>query len=517
MGVIKSLLVSEIAYRERLTKRQTARKGQLYVAAWLTLVMFIRLLVNDIDCARQIRIGSPGVGLALFQFSILHTVAVIFLFTFSVYALSLESILTDRTRVLCSPLPRWKLAVANLLSCFFNSIGLNNLAFAIPAFIPLLFLKNPISAIIALASIIVSAYLLAILLAVTISRLPGATQVAGLFKVIFLIVMIAMVFANPSYRFGSDHASVILFGSTTVKLFDIGARVAIPLGGRLSPTSWVIQATTFQESPRWTILCAALATILALATIFTTIFDVRASSHHPTRARRGRSPFSIENHSAMASMLIKELRYLELTNKHIQTFTISILFTALCFTSEGALIVPLLGALLIVAVSSSYAFNVFGHDGAALLRYAMRAPDWGDIMRTRDAAYGILVGLSVLPLLIATFIRFGFVAALSFFTAVSVVVISVVLVGNIISIALPVATKFPIDSTRGEPLLNQILPLLIWAIPLAIHSYAAPFGTAGFVAVAFVLLVLLCVLYHLSIRRIRAALPGDIYEVIERM
>ncbi len=144
MGVIQALLGAEISQRKRLLKRQTSRKGQLAVAGWLTVTIFIRLIVNDLDSLNHIRDGSLKVGLALLEFDILHTMLVVFLFTFSLCALSTGSTIPEKTRLRLSAQPGWKLAVSGLLSRFVNAIGLNSLLFAIPVFIPFLFLGHPL-------------------------------------------------------------------------------------------------------------------------------------------------------------------------------------------------------------------------------------------------------------------------------------------------------------------------------------------------------------------------------------
>ncbi len=181
------------------------------------------------------------------------------------------------------------------------------------------------------------------------------------------------------------------------------------------------------------------------------------------------------------------------------------------------MVIPLLGSFLIIAVVTHYAVDIFGHAASALIRYAMTDPDWGMVIIVRNSAYGLIAGVSLLPLFVIALVRFGSLSFLSFAGVVAAAIISVVVAGNMISIALPFAKTIPIDFTQGEPLLNQLVPLAVWALPLAIHHSFSPFGSLGFLIAVAIFLAFLCISYRFTVSRIGAALSQDIYEILARM
>jgi hypothetical protein len=516
MAVIKAMLLAERTGQRRRLKRHTASRGQLAVAAWLTVVILIRLSVNSVDSLHHILSGSIEIGLALLSFNVLHALLVVFLFTFSVSAMSSWSAISETVRLRLSPVPPWTMAAASLAAHCTDAIGVNAAAFALPAFIPILFLGHPVPGLLSLAAILAGSYLLALVFADAVSRIPGSEYMAGVFRVLFVIAMTAVVAANPSFRFGPDHAEVIVLGSISLPLL-IADKATSLLTILSLPSQWVLNAATDQRPLPW--LCGNLAAgiLPALAYILLHIISGSTAAVRVLRATPGHRRAVIRMKPGKLLLLVKELRYLSSDTAMFRACALSAGFTLWSLFGERAIAVPVVGSCLIFSVIAPYAANLFGHDASALLRLAMAAPDWRRMLLARKAAFCLVAGTSLVPLAIAILIRFGFSSFLAFAVSAAAVALSIMIAGDIVSITLPFARTLPTVVPQGEPLLNQFLAPFALGLVFAIHHVIAPFGSRGFLTATAVLFILLSAAFFFVTMRIGTALAEDIYGIVAKM
>ena len=200
MGLTGSILSATLAYRRRGLKRQTSQTADMLLAAWATLVVFIRFTLNCSLSVRELRGGSRAAGLALAEFCSLHALGVALLFTFLVASLSLGTMGLDRRRLILTPASFTSLYLAELAGLLSSPVSAIVAAFAVPAVLPLAFLPHPALAIPSFLLCFAAAILAGSALSTLLSTGPRAAGIAAPLRIAFAAVMIGLVLANFDFQ-----------------------------------------------------------------------------------------------------------------------------------------------------------------------------------------------------------------------------------------------------------------------------------------------------------------------------
>ena len=183
----------------------------------------------------------------------------------------------------------------------------------------------------------------------------------------------------------------------------------------------------------------------------------------------------------------------------------------LLFARETSPLMPLLGAVIVLALGFPYAANVFGHDGHALRRYILLSPDWAGIFAAKNISFGLVTAAELAPLAAASFARLSILTALSVLGSSVLVMVLLVLWGNISSML------FPSAGPGQGAFMNEIIPIAAWGAPLVIHrSVSGSDHRCTWQRLQPV--VLACVaLYRVMVGRIASHFEEEAGAVLERM
>ena len=180
-------------------------------------------------------------------------------------------------------------------------------------------------------------------------------------------------------------------------------------------------------------------------------------------------------------------------------------------TREASPLIPLLGAVITLALGFSYASNLFGHDGHALRRYILLTPDWAGLFSAKNLAFCLVTVAELVPLVLAAIIRLPPASTLSLLGSTILVILLLILWGNISSML------FPSAGSREGVFMNQVAPLAAWGAPFAIHRSIAAFGSMLFLAAVCAGAICCFALYRLMLRGISSHFEEEAGAVLERM
>jgi hypothetical protein len=491
---------------------------------WLVIAVFARFADNCFLARRELTRGSPDVGRALTEFSVLHGLLAVFLLTFLSSLLSLGAASVGKKRLAVSGVRLRPLVLAELAALSINPMSWVALLFALPACVPLLALPHPAAPIGALAAATVAVVVIAQALGQAVSLTRTARRIAGAFRFLFAAVMLGLVAANFDFTWSDGTIRVSVFQQWTL-LADPAGKGLLPLVRPWSLSTWVLQG----RMPA----CVALAAVAGLLFVLVAALSYRAAGKGPDaprvlRARRDRfganAARSRRGGARLPALVLgHELRYLAFTGGSITGTAAAIGCSAwLLAAREPTIGIAILGAIIVLLSGFSYSSNIFGHDGSALRRYALASADWGLVVAAKNRAWVLVSAATLLPLLAAAAVRDGVRAALALALTSTAALLVSMLWGNISSLLLP-STRAPAGaqagvggSGKGTPFVNQAGPFAICAIPLAIHRAVAPFGSGGYDAAVGACIVAAAIAYMLFLRRVRATFDSELETILDR-
>jgi len=521
VGAIGLLTRSARLSRRRGTKLRDPRAADMMMYSWLVVVIYGRFAYNCFLAAHQLAIGHQEFGDAITRFSLAHFLLLSFLVPFLASFRSAAGL--NRRRLVLAAVPSRPVVLSELLTMASSPLNWAIALFAIPPVFPLLRLGHPSASIIALVFALVAAILRARAAASALALSAALERVAGLLRYALAAGLLILVAANFDFQWNGSSISALVFGKHLLLVDSSGAGLLAGLK-RWSPSTWI-----YCGSPPACLGAAALA--LGLYLLAELAAYRKAGRRDGARAvsgvggrrglarRTGASQDRAPAGSVRSVLLRQEIRSL----RSLPTSALAFLFGLACAVwllaaREASVNIALLGTILATAVGFSYPSNVFGRDGQALRRYALAAPDWGEVFLAKNAAWASACGLAFLPPLLAVLVRVGPASALSLLLVCCLVLILCVLWGNFSSMLFPVlhASARPGEPAPRAIFVNQIAPFAFWAVALGIDRSAGRFGSAGFDAAFAALLAVGLVAYRVLLRRITLQFDRDVEGVLER-
>ncbi|HET6487500.1 MAG TPA: hypothetical protein VFH83_13825 [Spirochaetia bacterium] len=522
MGAVSLLTRFARLSRRRGTKLRDPRAADMMMYSWLVIVIFGRFAYNCFLAAQQLALGHQEFGDAITRFSLAHFLLLSFLVPFLASFRSSDGL--NRRRLALAAVPARPLVVSELLTMASSPLNWAIALFAIPPVFPLLRLGHPVTSIIALVLGLVAAILLARAAASALALSSALQRLGGLLRYAFAAGLLVLVAANFDFQWKGGSIEALVFGKHLLLADPTGAGLLAGLD-RWSPSMWI-----YGGAPAACLGAVVLALALYLLSELAAYRKVgrgNAAQAGPVlggrlrlRPRGNGAPRARAPGGSVRSVLLRqELRSL----RSLPTSALALLFGLACAVwllaaREASVNIALLGTVLATAVGFSYPSNVFGRDGQALRRYALAAPDWGEVFLAKNAAWLAVCGLAFLPPLLADLLRVGPASALSLLLVCCVVLILCVLWGNLSSMLFPVlhASARPGEPAPRAIFVNQIAPFAFWAVALGIDRSAGRFGSAGFDAAFAALLAVGLVAYRVLLRRIALQFDRDVEGVLER-
>jgi hypothetical protein len=461
--------------RRRMVKLRSPRGADMMLQAWLVIVVFIRFATNCSLAWRELSRGTPAVGSALAEFSMLHFLLLAFLLAFLSSILSLGAAGLDRRRLALSGLRMRQLLPAEAATLVSRPMTGVIALFLVPALFPLLRLPRPGAALAALVLVFVAALLAGAGLSTVLTLHRSVHRLSGVFRYAFVAVLVALVFVNFDFDWAGSSVRLFVFQNPTLLVNDAGAGL-LPSLRPWGPWSWVVDGRA--------VPCALLAAAAFAFYLLVTAAGFRKLSVINPATARGRGTSRQGLHAASPGIFEQELRHFLFSGAGGAGAVLGVGAAVwLLFTAHPSAGIPLAGAFFVLIAGFSHAVNLFGQDAGAVRRYALGGVPWDAVFRRKNRAWLTVCGASCVPLVIAAAVRLTTPSAVSFALSAVLVLLLAVAWGNISSLlfASPRSTADAPGAARvGPPFVNQAAPLLAAGIVLAVHRVIGPFGSAVF-------------------------------------
>jgi hypothetical protein len=521
MAPVGELLRAASLHRRRGLKEQTLRKGDMLIASWLIAVVFIRFTVNCAFAVQQLAAGSHAVGLVISEFSEFHLLLVVFLVTFLISSLSLGSTSLNRRRLGASPLSLPTLFMAELAGIFSNPMGVIVVPFIVPAMLPLITLAHPIAAVFTLIASFTAVYLLAWVLAATVSLSPRITESLGFFRILFAAVMLGLVVANFDFQWKGGTVHLYLFQHPFLLTKEGGGFLS--LLSPWSPSSWIMSAAIGTRPLPWVFISfagAGIAIVLSGVLINKALRGASTGSRSVVKLRGGKGKVPGKRRSILGLLFSHEASFLFSTSGTRLGILAGIAFSLwLLVTPDPTIYIPILGTVMVLITGFSYPSNVFGHDGTAVRRYTLLSLDWGELFLAKNLAYFASSAAPFALLAIATAIGVSVIACLSLALSMAVLVMLTVLWGNMSSILVPFSAGS--IGSRAAPkqgvFVNQLFPVIVWGVPYVINRSLGAFDTPSYAAGMMGCLLVSVFIYRLLVRRISRHYSHEVEELAGKL
>ena len=484
-------------------RRHAPRAFDMIFLSWLMVVILLRFTVNCLLAARLLANGPSGAGQAVAEFSMLHFLAIVFLLPLLSSILSLGGAGLDRKRLVLGGTSFRSLALVELAGLAAHPITWVSLLFAVPAVVPLANLPAPGASLAALIPVSLAALLAARALGGVLSLGRTAHRLSGALRFVVAGTLLAILFSNPDFQWEPGGVRIFLFQHPAL-LMDGAGRGILGLFRPWCPSVWVFRG--------WVAPCAGLLA----ATLVLFVLSLKGTYHAageaaPSRRRRmGERPRA----RGLAAVIYRhELRYFAASPGGLAALGAGLMAGVwLIAARQPSVNITLLGGLLALAAGFTCSSNTFGHDGHALRRYALLGPDWGTIFAAKNRAWLTVMGLPVLVLAAADAARVSLSSGLSLLPGAGLVLVLSIVWGNLSSALLPSKNGL----AQPKAFVNQAGPFALFAVPLAIHSMVAPFGSPGFAIATSICLAAALVVYVFLMRRISRGFDAEVERVLAR-
>jgi hypothetical protein len=396
------------------------------------------------------------------------------------------------------------LFLADFASMAVNPMNWLVVPFLVPAVIPLALLPSPVAALLTMFGGFLIAVFAAWSFAAMFSLVPGAGGIAHTFKAAFAAVMLGLVLANFDFHWDDGSITLLVFQHPTLLIG--GGRGVLPALRPWCPSWWIARAGLGQGTTAMPLLAMAGAAAALGLFAFLSLLSYRAPAD--TARRTGmvgrRPPRHPRSGGILAVLFSQEISYL-LGSPRTWLAALAALGCSvwLLLSPRPGIAIPVLGAIMGLALLFSYPSNVFGHDGPAMRRYALASVAWEKVFLAKNLAF-LACTLPLLLTAASAGLRLGAGSGAALALSIVLVVLLALIWGNLSSILAPAA---------GEPhalFLNQLFPLAVWGVPLLIDRSGA------YAAVSAGCILLSMTVYALIMRRIAARFGSEVEDVLER-
>ncbi|MBU8870566.1 MAG: hypothetical protein KOO60_06870 [Gemmatimonadales bacterium] len=316
-----------------------------------------------------------------------------------------------------------------------------------------------------------------------------------------LLIMIPMlILLNGDYSFADDALTFSMGEHSWLLLSMDGSEGLLVRVRVLSPSLWVTGAGQGGAGV-WGIILLALAVGLSAVTA---LLSLRRVMVHPpgslsSRKSGTRAIGTLRWLPAqMGPLVIKEMRYLTRTLDHMLGVGtgLAALVWILLRPEHISFVLPL-AAVMIVFNESAIPLNNFGLDGPGADRYRLLPLSGRQVLLTKNLAYFGLVGIQIIPLVVAGILKGGLLLALSTVLGVWAACLVTAAGGNVASIRSPAPRAFfnfeSKEQTGGA--LALILAGLVWVVPAGVYFAMMGIGEWAVALGMFVLLTIAGLIY----------------------
>jgi hypothetical protein len=297
-------------------------------------------------------------------------------------------------------------------------------------------------------------------------------------EVMMVVVLLAMVpiFAIISGDFSMTDGDITFsLGDRNVLLFNEDGSEGLLTQARLiSPSVWVSRAASGNNGFQGILLlslAAGLSCVLA-------VFSLRRVMLHPPSSLTGRKgvgkPIGIPSGFSpeIGPLLVKELRYLTRTLDFLMGVGMGLVALTWIFIRPDHLVYVLpLGVINIVFNESAIPLNTFGLDGPGADRYRLLPLTGRQVILTKNLAYFAVVGIHLIPLVLAGLFSGGAMLVLNTVLATAAVCLLTAVGGNYASINSPAQRAFfnfdSKEQTGGT--LALLMAGALWLVPAGVY------------------------------------------------
>ncbi len=242
----------------------------------------------------------------------------------------------------------------------------------------------------------------------------------------------------------------------------------------LSPAVWVSGAAKGVAVGRGLLLLSLAA---GLSAVLSVVSLRRVMLHPPSSLSGGRGAVRSIGPArglpaAWGPLVIKELRYLTRTLDHLLGVVMGLAALTWIFIRPEHLpyVLPL-AAVNIVYNESAIPLNIFGLDGPGADRYRLLPLTGRQVLLTKNLAYFALVGIHLIPLVVAGLLKGAWLLTLVTVLATAAISLVTAAGGNMASISAPAPRAFfNFDSKeQAGGGLSLLLAALVWLMPIGVY------------------------------------------------
>lgn len=328
-------------------------------------------------------------------------------------------------------------------------------------------------------------------------------EILMLVVLLLFVPMLALLWGDYDLRDDSLYYS--LFDHEWLLLNMDGTEGLLLIGRFFSPALWVGGSAFGQGLPG-----VGLLALVAAASIWLALKSLRRVMLHPPAGLAGGRGATKAISTlpglppGLGPLVVKELRYLTRTLDHLMGMGMGVIALAwiLVKPDHAHLVLPL-GAANIVFNESAIPLNNFGLDGPGADRYRLLPLRNREVLLTKNLAYVALVGIHLLPLVVAGLLGGQGWLTLAVVLATFAMALLTAAGGNAVSIRSPAPRAFfnfdSKEQTGGG--LALLAAAAIWTVPGLLMVGLWGLGLP-IVSAAMAILLVVCVFIY------RAALPG---------
>jgi len=479
----------------RSSRALPARKGELFIFAWIILVLFIQYTVNSFFIMNLFSLGAEREACAMLNFHIIHIAAGI-LFLYLLLFFPVSAVFT-RYQPCFQSLPlSFPQRLSLELSTYFLSPGLFfPCIFLIPLILPFAALQDRFQLfgliVLIWLACILSAWFLSILLPRFIFTGTGSV----LPKILLAGFLLLLMYGNFSYQWEPGIVRVWMF-TRKIVLDDFSGPGFLPAFFQFFNHSYV-------EIAVYLILAILISFFLSLGAVRLTFFQEK-------KEKKGAGSIklsgNLEKKERIHFLIIKKETLALFRSRGMILWSAGIVFFLffLIFTPTPSPRLAVVSLVFISFAAFSRSANQYGDDWYAVYRYYSAGLPWGKVVlgKMMSAVYFSFAG--GFPFFFLSFLRFGTHFTWTLLITFSDVLLILLAYGNFSSIL------NPRRNTSREVLFSSFIPGAAWIFHLWLFSLTGS-GVPGtyYMRTGFIMAVLVFFLWR-QVRRIQIYFPGEL-------
>jgi hypothetical protein len=479
-------------HRKNGIRIPAGRKIEMGFYSYFIVVAFIRLLVNLCFNYTSVNNHSADIVNSILEFNIYHFLLIMFIINFFFRILSDKNTNLNIKRFCVLPLSPAKFFIYEISGSMFNPVVWIIFIFFIPVLVFIVLISGSVFTVLSFILSSVFIYFLSWFLSILFIRSRLISIVSWIVKPLLSFLLIIMFISNFDFIIREKTLSVLVY-TLPVKL--TGFNGLLP--GKMSPVTGIMY------------LPDTAGRVIFLSVMFTAVFLQIIACF--TAFKRINMKFNIikpgtgkyyREISGGPGWIIfrKELKYIINRPGFISGFVISIIFAVYIFLDNSSFrILPFTALFFLLAVNFRFQSNIFGHEGAAVIRYYFASYDSGRLFLEKNAVFAAVFFVHSFPVITASFLHYKWIFGAAFFFTAVLMVLLLLLYGNVSSVFLP----YNIDSNQGGYIINNLFFCSVWLLPHFISKHTDGYTAPAYFIISAVIIVLLLTFYFIMLKRIK--------------